>query len=325
MEAKSAPIKSTDPLPSDPPAFTPSANTSSTLAPLLVDFSWRKFQSLISPIPNVHIPNQSTDPVYIADFRMIRSPHIILRHYTSSSTKLPSGRKAIESSPDTVGTGTLHVASVNASTTVRGLDAQLTASSKFHTTYTHLSRAFAPTNGDAPLTLQWTSASDFKTWDFICSDPRTGQPIAKFGASWWALHKTGTIEFMESPSTVDEEELRDEIATVGLVIFNLMILRINNLLAFFAAIFYRPAAQAEKNREKVRGETVGASAGRFGGRTGNGNGNGRPAGYGKAGGREEVDELNDASDEEKWGARRLEQENREEEELAGLEKGSVKV
>jgi hypothetical protein len=41
-----------------------------------------------------------------------------------------------------------------------------------------------------------------------------------------------------------------------------------------------------------------------------------------------VDEWNDASDEEKWGARRLEQENREEEEeeeLAGLEKGSVKV
>jgi hypothetical protein len=43
-------------------------------------------------------------------------------------------------------------------------------------------------------------------------------------------------------------------------------------------------------------------------------------------GRREEEKWNDASDEEKWGARRLEQENKEEEEeLAGLEKGLVKV
>lgn len=179
---------------------------------LQVDFSWKKFKAIIT-----EKETPQAKPIYIVDFKASK-PHLLFKTAADDSV---------------LGSGTLHPISINADCYIRGQSIKLEAVKRFKTEYTHLSYVFSET--DAPVPMAWTSTSDFKSWDFICLDPKQN-PVAKFSANIWAVKKVGNIEFLGSTS----DAARDEIVVTGLTLFYCMVLRTNSILSLFGAIFLRP-------------------------------------------------------------------------------------
>jgi hypothetical protein len=185
-----------------------------------VDFSWKKFQALIS------------------EQHSSESKHICTVEYKAFKPQL-----VFKSVPDnsTIGTGALHAISINAECEVHGQPVILKAQKRFKTSYMHLSHAFS--DNDAAVPMTWTSSSGFKTWDFICLDPQQ-IPVAKFSLHMWAAKRFGSIEMMGSRA-MTSDAARDEIIIVGLTLVTCMELRVNNPLSLFGAIFSRPGHDAK--------------------------------------------------------------------------------
>ncbi|KAL8720195.1 MAG: hypothetical protein Q9181_007950 [Wetmoreana brouardii] len=183
---------------------------------LQADFTWRKWQAVISDRSN------PSKPIYIVHYRPFAiSSQIVFKSATDDTT---------------VGTGTLHAFSINADYKLHGRKGQIKALKRWKTAYTHLSSAYSDT--DTSLTaMTWASSSNFKTWDFICLDSQQ-MPVAKFSANLWAVKKIGQIEFLGPKAT--SAAVRDEIVVTGLTLMYCMVLRTSSLLSFFGAIFARP-------------------------------------------------------------------------------------
>lgn len=184
---------------------------------LQVDFSWKKTKALITDKDD-----PQSKPIYIVDYKTFK-PNLVFKSVADDTNFASS---------------TLHAISINADCEIRGQPVTLKALKRFKTAYTHLSYAFS--NTDAPVPMTWTSTSDFKTWDFICLDVDQN-PVAKFSANIWAVKKVGNIKFMASKSTLSDA-MRDEIVVTGLTLYSCMVLRSNNILSLFGAIFSRPGA-----------------------------------------------------------------------------------
>lgn len=92
-------------------------------------------------------------------------------------------------------------------------------------------------DADKPVTLTWTSGSDFKTWDFVCVDEHQ-MPVTRFVANVWAVKTVGRIEFLGSRA--GSEALRDGIVVTGLTLIYCMALRSASLLSFFGVFFASP-------------------------------------------------------------------------------------
>ncbi|KAL9027710.1 MAG: hypothetical protein Q9196_003805 [Gyalolechia fulgens] len=182
---------------------------------LQIDFSWSKFKARISDRANL------SDPVYIVDFKLHTTRCIIVNSATDNTT---------------IGAGIIHFFSIHPDYELHGRKGTIKALKRWKTSYTHLSNAFAPSPDSPPVTMTWTSSSNFKTWDFICLDEQQ-MPVAKFSANLWAIKKVGDIEFMGPKSA--SVAARDEIVVTGLTLFCCMVARMNNLLTFFGAIFAR--------------------------------------------------------------------------------------
>jgi hypothetical protein len=189
--------------------------TSAETRTLQVDFSWKKFMALISDYNS-----PQSDPIYIVDFKTLKAPHLIFKSATDDSA---------------IGAGTLHTVSINADYEIHSRKGTLKAQRRFKTEYSYLSRAFS--DNDSLVTMTWTSSSGFKTWDFVCMDEQQ-VPVARFSANVWAIKKVGKIEFLGPKA--DSDAVRDEIVVTGLTLFYCMLLRANNIFAFFGAIFSRP-------------------------------------------------------------------------------------
>ncbi|KAH6667626.1 hypothetical protein B0J14DRAFT_602702 [Halenospora varia] len=180
---------------------------------LQVDFSWRKFKSLVTEKDD---PNK---PLYIVDFKALK-PELVFRNAADDSI---------------FGTGTLHYVSIHADCEVRGKHTQIKALKRWKTSYEHLSHAYS--DSDEPVPMTWTSSCDFKNWDFICLD-QNQLPVAKFSANFWAIKKVGYIEFLGDRPLTDA--MREEIVITGHTLFYTMTIRTSSLLSFFGAIFARP-------------------------------------------------------------------------------------
>ena len=212
------------------PKFPQPQHNSAQTPTLQVDFSWKKFQTLITE------HDKPSDPIYIVDYRTVKSPHIIFKSATDKKT---------------IGTGTLHPISINANYEIQGQKGTLKALKRFQTVYSYLSQAFS--ENDSPATMTWTCSCGFKTWDFICLDEQQ-MPVAKFSANVWAVNKVGNIEFLGSKNT--SPAVRDEIVVTGLTLLYCLSLRSSSILSFFGAIFARPGpldnvAAAESQHEIV--------------------------------------------------------------------------
>ena len=190
-----------------------SHDDSSQSSTLQVDFSYKKFQALITEVV------KPSNPVYIVDFHTIKAPHMIVKSAIDSTT---------------VGTGTLHPISIHADYEIHGRKRQLKALKRFKISYTHLSSAFSSTS--SPVTMTWTSNCGFKTWDFICLDEQQNA-VAKFTANVWVVNKVGNIEFLGLKA--NSQAAREEIVITGLTLFYCILLRSTNILSFFGAIFAR--------------------------------------------------------------------------------------
>lgn len=196
------------------PEIPQSQHNSAQTSTLQVDFSWKKYQALVTE------HDKPSDPIYIVDFKTVKSPHIIFKSAADDTT---------------LGTGTLHPISINADYEIRGQKGTLKALKRFKTEYTHLSHAYSDNGSPAPMT--WTSSCGFKTWDFICLDEQQ-MPVAKFSANGWAVKKVSNIEFLGPKA--NSPAARDEIVVTGLTLFYCMLLRSSSILSFFGAIFARP-------------------------------------------------------------------------------------
>lgn len=181
---------------------------------LQVDFSWKKFESLIS-----EKDGDKSKPLYILDYKCFKIKNNLVF------------KDAIDNS--VIGTGTLHPISIHADCTIRGQKTKLEALKRFKTSYSHLSHNFSDTQ--TPVQMTWTTNCSMKTWDFICLD-QNQQPVAKFAANIWAIQKVGNIEFLGERATMSEAA-REELVVTGLTLFYCMVLRTNNILNLFGAIF----------------------------------------------------------------------------------------
>ena len=211
----------------DIPQSNSTLSTSSQPTELQVDFSWRKYQALITE------KSKPSEPLYTIHFRAIRSPHLTFKSATSDKI---------------VGTGTLNCVSINAKYEVHGQKGTLKALKRFQTKYTHLSHAFSDDGKPVPMT--WTASCGVKKWDFICMDQHQN-PVAKLSVNIWAVRKLGGFEF--TGPKADSVELREEIIVTGLTLFYCMFLRCNSILSLVGAVFARPgpleAPEAEKSPE----------------------------------------------------------------------------
>ncbi|KAG4429584.1 hypothetical protein IFR05_014933 [Cadophora sp. M221] len=223
----------------------PTSITKPTTSPILqVNFSWHKFESLISEKVE---GGGSPKPLYIVDYHTLKiKPRLIFKSVSDDST---------------IGTGTLHPISINADVEIRGQATELQATSRIKTQYMHLSHNFSDT--DKPVPMTWSSDCGFKTWDFVCLDPNQ-MPVARFAANVWAVKKVGNIEFL-GERTATSEAAREEIVITGITLFSCMMLRMNNFFNLFGMVAkpanvedYRPVspsgALGEGAKAGVKGE-----------------------------------------------------------------------
>ncbi|KAJ5750492.1 hypothetical protein N7533_007520 [Penicillium manginii] len=191
------------------------APQSSTPPPRLsVDFGWRKFKSLLS---DENTPN--AEPLYILEYQLAKKRLKFKRYATG----------------EVFGVGNLNVFSIDADYEVHGRKDQIVAQSRLKTSYAHRSTAASTT--DKPITLTWSSDSNFTTWDFVCCDEQQ-LPVAKLTMNIWGLKKIARIEFMG----VAEQnlELQEELVVTTLTLSYQMALRTGNLLNLVGALFARP-------------------------------------------------------------------------------------
>ncbi|KIW59503.1 hypothetical protein PV05_03947 [Exophiala xenobiotica] len=211
----------------DIPQSNSTLSTSSQPTELQVDFSWRKYQAIVTE------KSKPAEPLYNIHCRAIRWPHLTFKSATTD---------------EIVGTGTLNCVSINAKYEVHGQKGTLKALKRFHTKYTYLSHASS--DDDKPVPMTWTSSCGLKKWDFVCVDQHQN-PVAKLSVNIWAIRKLGGFEFMGPKA--DSRELREEIIVTGLTLFYLMFLRANNILSLVGAVFARPgpleAPEGEKSPE----------------------------------------------------------------------------
>ncbi|OQO14081.1 hypothetical protein B0A48_00957 [Cryoendolithus antarcticus] len=163
--------------------------------------------------------------------------------------RAPNVRVTKTSNGEVIGFSTLHPVSIHCNMTLHGRKGKLQALSNWKTKYTHLSYAYS--DSAAPMPMEWTSQSSFKTWDFVCVDDMQN-PVAKFVSNNWRTHKMGRIEFL-GPKAHDEKA-REEIVVCGLTMYNVMMLRMNNFLSLGGAFFNKTGPFTPAQIEAARRE-----------------------------------------------------------------------
>ncbi|KAH7311049.1 hypothetical protein BKA65DRAFT_163361 [Rhexocercosporidium sp. MPI-PUGE-AT-0058] len=229
--------------------LTPKSISKPSTPPILqVNFSWRKFESLVSEKAE---GSQIPKPLYIVDYHTLKiKPRLIFKSVADDST---------------IGTGVLHPISINADVEIRGKATELQATSRIKTQYMHLSHNFSDT--DEPVPMTWASECNFKTWDFVCLDPNQ-LPVARYAANVWAIKKVGNIEFL-GERTAMSEAAREEIVITGITLFSCMMLRMNNFLNLFGMVSkpakvedYRPASPSMASDGGLDGRVAGEAESR---------------------------------------------------------------
>ncbi|KAF9887502.1 hypothetical protein FE257_010080 [Aspergillus nanangensis] len=194
---------------------------------LTVNFSWKKWKTLIS-----YGDQPGSEPAYIMESKTFKRPNLIFKSGAGDST---------------IGTATLHSVGINPDFEIHGSPGALTAKSRLLTDYIYISKKF---NTDGrPMTMTWTSGSAFKSFDFVLL-MEDQLPVAKFTSRTLALKNMGKIEFLDSRS--DDPAVRDEIVVTGLTLFFCMIYRASNFFNLVGAAIYRPGHETKKATQSAQ-------------------------------------------------------------------------
>ncbi|KNB12611.1 hypothetical protein FOXG_12174 [Fusarium oxysporum f. sp. lycopersici 4287] len=143
-----------------------------------VDFKWKRMKALVS---EKDPQTSNTTPKYIVDYHAFKCTTLVFHPY--------------EDPEAVIGTGTLHPVTIHADYELHGQKGTIKALKRFMTLYTHLSYNYSNSPDGTPAAMTWTSASSFKTWDFICLDEQESA-VAKFSANCWSLNNVGCVEFL---------------------------------------------------------------------------------------------------------------------------------
>lgn len=192
---------------------------------LRIDFKWGTFKSLVSDA------NKPDEPLYIIKYKLF-SPQFI---YKSASTK------------NVIGTGSIHMVSIDADYECRGRRDTLVAQKRFKTLYTHRSGFLKNPQGQ-PAVMTWTGDASASKWDFVCTDEQQ-MPVAKYTANLWGMKKLGKIELM-GPSS-HEEGVRDEMLITGMTLAYCMVVRASNMFNLLGSIFGDPAHDKKYKSEPI--------------------------------------------------------------------------
>ncbi|KAJ6131385.1 hypothetical protein N7523_001845 [Penicillium sp. IBT 18751x] len=220
---------------------------------LIIDFSWRKFKSFIYEGDTV-----SGTPRYILKysilghfklvFKRVSNPAALDKITSDETGDIQDDDSDDHTNSDIVGRGKIRNVRIDADYEVHGRSDKLVAQKRWHTEYTHRSRAMS--NDGKLVTMYWLSDSDFKTWDFICVDENQ-LPVAKFTANIWALKKLGKIEFM-GPKAHDRA-FQEEIMVAGTTLAYCMIMRVNNPLSLLGSALAKPGHDKDWSEEDSTG------------------------------------------------------------------------
>ncbi|KAL1838312.1 hypothetical protein VTK73DRAFT_4358 [Phialemonium thermophilum] len=189
--------------------------SSSTAAPTLeVDFSWKTWKGRVVD------QSKPDEPLYVVDFRYLRSPHLIFREAASD---------------EVVGTATLPFFSIDTDYELRGRKGTIKALKRLKTSYTHLSYNYSDT--ETPAAMTWATDAGFKSWNFVCLDERQNA-VARYSARPWGFKKLAVIDF-EGPKAHDPAA-REEIVCIGLSLYFTMVVRMYNIFSLFGAALAKP-------------------------------------------------------------------------------------
>lgn len=162
---------------------------------------------------------------------MIKAPHIIFESKDTGSV---------------IGTGTVHVISIEPDFEIHGRKGTLRAQHRLKSHYTYLSHAFS--DSDQPVLMTWVSGdTGFVDWDFVCLDENQN-PVAKFTAHIWGVKRMGKVEFM-GPRALSEA-VRDEVVVVGCTLYYCMCVRMNNVFNLVGSAIVRPGRETETDSGK---------------------------------------------------------------------------
>lgn len=181
---------------------------------LQVDFAWTKFKNTISEKSST---GQLT-PLYIQHFRPTK-PNLLFDHADTNKQ---------------FATGSIKGVAISADCKIDDQDIALKPLSRWYTKYNYLSTVLSP-DGSTPMAVTWQTNSSMKTWNFVCLDANQ-LPIAKFSVNLWALKEVGNFHFTQSAGEISKAA-RDEIVVVGITLFYVMYVRMNNPLNLLGSIF----------------------------------------------------------------------------------------
>ncbi|CAI6331974.1 unnamed protein product [Periconia digitata] len=199
---------------SAPPPESPLKDSAtSTGAVLQIDFAWSKFRNIVS-----EKNGKQLTPVYIQHFRPFK----------------PQLRVEDVATKTQISTSVINNISIAAECSINGKSIEIKPLRKLKTAYNYLSTTLSSTG--KPIPISWVATSDMKTWDFVCIDSTTQDPIAKLSANWWAIKQVGKFYFEQSAATLPKE-VRDEVVSIGLTILYVMMTRMNNPFALVGAAF----------------------------------------------------------------------------------------
>ena len=219
-----------------------------------IDFSWRKFKSLIYEGDTV-----GGTPLYALIYNILGHLKLVFKRVSNPAAldKITSEETsniqednldANTGDSDIVGKGKIRNVRIDADYEVHGRSDKLVAQNRWRTKYTHRSKAMS--NDGNFVTMYWLSDSDFKTWDFICVDENQ-LPVAKLTANLWALKKLGKIEFM-GPKAHDRA-FQEEIMVAGTTLAYTMIMRVNNPLSLLGSASAKPGHDKDWSEEASNG------------------------------------------------------------------------
>ena len=216
---------------------------------LCVDFSWRKFKTLITD------PSLGDQPVYIVKCHPLKCK-ITFR----SGPQASKAAELINSSDsdsddgaddnDIIGSGKVHIFKPDCETVINGRPVRVSAARKWLTHYDYPSTAFAK-DPKKPTVMTWKSNSKFKCFDFVLLD-ESGQPVAKYLPYYLGVRKVATIELLGPMA--DDPAVRDEVVITGMTLFAQMVYRTSSLLAFTGAVVARPGKDYKVTEKQVREE-----------------------------------------------------------------------
>jgi len=213
----------------------PQCQAASQSRTLKVNFSWRKWKTLITE------PSQD-QPVYV-----------VKCHPLSLNLTFKSGPRADKAAAmpesdddhngtttdeDIIGDGHIHAFKIDCNTHVHGRPIRVSAAKRLLTRYTYPSVAFSSdSSGYKPATMTWKSNSWFRCFDFVLLDD-SQQPVAKLTPKYLGMRNIATIEFLGPKA--DDPLARDEVVVTGLTLYMCMCYRASNIVPLVGALTARP-------------------------------------------------------------------------------------